>query len=1150
MWASGSLFQLAEYHFYAALARAAGSEVAAEEERRQHLDALAVHHGLLQAWADACPENFENRAALVGAEIARLEGRELDAQRLYEQAIRSARANGFVHNEALAYELAARFYAARGFEEITRLYLRNARRCYASWGADGKVRQLDELHPHLRPEEAQSGAAGTIAAPVEHLDLATVLKVSQAVSGEFVLDKLIDKLMRTALEHAGAQRGLLIDSREGVLHLEAQAVTSGNDIIVHRTRDPIETVGLSRSIVNYVSRTHEVAIFDTAERESPFYDDEYVRDSHVRSILCLPLIKQGQVVALLYLENNLAARVFTPATVAVLRLLASEAATALENSRLYRELQEREGKVRRLVDSNIIGVVIADLDGAILEANEAFLGMLGYSQDDLAAGRLRWADITPVEWLAANQRAWEQTRAVGRCEAFEKEYFRKDGSRVRVLVGGAAFDEARTKAISFVLDLTERKRAEDERRAHVWFLESMDRINRAIQGTNDLERMMSEVLDVLLDIFACDRAWLIYPCDPHAPSWRTVMERTRPQFPGALALNADLPTDTDKAAVFASALASSAPVLLVPGTVAKRLAIRSQIAMAVHPKVDQPYLFGLHQCSYERVWTEPEKRLFQEVGARLADALTSLLVFRTLRESEHRLEEAQRIAHVGYWERDLDSGYTTVSAEACRIFGLQLDEGQTSLTQQHERFRELVHPEDRPRTAQAAAIAQNGGPRYDVEYRLVRPDGDVRIVHSRGEVTRDESGRPRRLFGMMQDITELRHAEQELRASEERFRTLVQFSFDGYWETDAQHRFTRQEYMEGLADAPKPGSETGKTRWELPYLEPDEEAWRKYRATLDAHLPFRDFEIARPAPDNRKRYVSVSGLPMFDETGRFIGYRGVGRDISERKRAEQELQRLHLHLVHMSRVMTTAELATSIAHEVNQPLGSILASVGPCLRWLNAQPPDLASARRALERIATDAERASQVISRIRALVRREPPRHERVDVNQVISEVIALTRDQMHSHDVALQSELAADLIVVHGDRVQLQQVILNLIANAIEAMSTIRDRRRQLAILSANDGGGVRVEVRDCGPGVDPDGAERIFEPFYTTKADGIGMGLWICRSIIEAHGGRLWVTPNPPRGAAFQFSLPGRKLKAESAARQGRRRRHSSRSEGRAD
>jgi PAS domain S-box-containing protein len=1268
-WAPPQLFEVAEYEFYCALSRTAAWDRAPPHEREEHLEALRAHHRHLEGWAQNCPENFSDRAALVGAEIARIQGRELDAEHMYQEAIRAARANGLVHNEALAHELAARFYAGRGFEEFAHLYLQKARHGYLGWGADGKVRQLDELYPHLRREEAIPGPVSTIAAPVEHLDLATVLKVSQAVSGEFVLDKLIDKLMRTALEHAGAQRGLLIDSRDGVLRLEAQAVTSGNDMIVHRTRDPIETVGLSRSMVNYVSRTHEVAIFDTAERESPFHDDEYVRDSHVRSILCLPLIRQGRVVALLYLENNLAARVFTPARVAVLTLLASQAATSLENSRLYRELQEREGKFRRLVDSNIIGVVVADLDGAILEANEAFLSMLGYSQDDLAAGRLRWADITPVEWLAANQRAWEQTRAIGRCEAFEKEYFRKDGSRVRVLVGGAAFDDTRTKAISFVLDLTERKRAADEHRAHVWFLESIDRINRAMQGTADLERMMRDVLDVLLDVFACDRAWLIYPCDPHAPSWRTVMERTQPQFPGAFALNADLPTDPDKAAVFASALASSAPVLLLPGKVAQRLAIRSQIAMAVHPKVDQPYLFGLHQCSYERVWTEPEKRLFEEVGARLADALTSLLMFRSLQESERKLESAQRIARVGWWERDFRTNRVSLSDEVRRTFGVE----PLDLPHWHERWVNVIHPEDRPKAAAAAAAALNGGPPYDVEYRVVRPDGSMRVVHSQGEVIWDDSGQPVRQFGMLQDITALRQAEhelraseerfrtfvdhatdafflldeqvivvdvnrqacaglgysreeligmhprefdvgldersiaqlgarvgagetvtfetvhqrkdgvvfpveirarafqqgeqqfilslvrdiserkraeEELRASEERFRTLVQFSFDVYWETDAQHRFTRQEFIEGLADAPEPGSEIGKTRWEVPYLEPDEEAWRKHRATLDAHLPFRDFEIARPAADGGKRYVSTSGLPVFDETGRFIGYRGVGRHITERKRAEQELQRLHLHLVHMGRVMTTAELATSIAHEVNQPLGSILASVGPCLRWLNAQPPDLASARGALERMANDAERASQVISRIRALVRREPPRHERINVNQVISEVIALTRDQIHSHDVALQSELAADLIVVHGDRVQLQQVILNLIANAIEAMSTIRDRRRQLAILSANDGTGVRVEVRDCGPGVDPDGAERIFEPFYTTKADGIGMGLWICRSIVEAHGGRLWVTPNPPQGAAFQFSLPGRKLEAEWAARQGRQRQRSSRAAGRAD
>src|SRR4029434_7406411 len=160
-----------------------------------------------------------------------------------------------------------------------------------------------------------------------------------------------------------------------------------------------------------------------------------------------------------------------------------------------------------------------------------------------------------------------------------------------------------------------------------------------------------------------------------------------------------------------------------------------------------------------------------------------------------------------------------------------------------------------------------GGPRYDIEYRVVRPDGTERIVHSQGDVTWDASGRPLRQFGVLQDITELRRTEEELRESEERFRTLVQFSFDVYWETDTQHRFIRQEFAEKLADAPARGSEIGKTRWEVPYLEPDEEAWRKHRETLDAHLPFRDFELARPTANGSKRYVLVSGLPMFDQRG-------------------------------------------------------------------------------------------------------------------------------------------------------------------------------------------------------------------------------------------------------------------------------------------
>jgi tetratricopeptide (TPR) repeat protein len=229
LWTSPSFFEVAEYRFYAALARAGYSN--ALEQRPAHREALAAHHRQLEIWARHCAENFENRTTLVGAEIARLDGRDLDAERLYEEAIRRARKDGFIHNEALGNELAARFYAARGFETTAQAYLRKARYCYLLWGADGKVRQLDESYPHLQ-EEAVPSRPNTIAAPIEHLDLATVVKVSQAVSGEIVLEKLIDTLMRTALEHAGAQRGLLIVQHGGAQRLEAEATTSPEAISV------------------------------------------------------------------------------------------------------------------------------------------------------------------------------------------------------------------------------------------------------------------------------------------------------------------------------------------------------------------------------------------------------------------------------------------------------------------------------------------------------------------------------------------------------------------------------------------------------------------------------------------------------------------------------------------------------------------------------------------------------------------------------------------------------------------------------------------------------------------------------------------------------------------------------------------------------
>jgi len=707
LWASPSNFEVAEHCFYGALSRAAACDTATDDERQQHVEALAAGHRQLQLWAANCPDNFENRAALVGAEIARIDGRDVEAMRLYEQAIRSARANGFVHNEALANELAARFYAGRGFDKIARVYLQDARYGYLRWGADGKVRQLDEMYPYLRDEKPTLAPTSTIGAPVEQLDLATVIKVSQAVSGEIVLEMLIDMLMRTAIEQAGAERGLLILRRGVELRIEAEATTGGDPVVVQLRDQPVTASVLPESVLNYALRSRESVLLDDAAVQSAFAADPYLRERRARSVLCLPLITQGKLIGVLYLENTLTPRAFAPARSAVLKLLASQAAIALENAHLYRDLEQREAKIRRLVDANIIGIYLWDLEGRIIEANDTFLRMVGYDREDLLAGRVSWADLTPPEWRDLDARAVEGLKTAGRLHPVEKEYFRKDGSRVRVLIGSAAFDDQRDEGVAFVLDLTEQKRAEAE-----------------------------------------------------------------------------------------------------------------------------------------------------------------------ARESERRVREMQ------------------------------------------------------------------------------------------------------------------------------------------------------------------------------------------------------------------------------------------------------------MEVAHANRVATMGQLTASIAHEVNQPIAAAVTNAQAALRWLEARPPDLQEVRQALDHIVKDANRAGDVIGRIREIVKKAPPRKDRVDINEAIREVIELTRGEAAKQGASVRTVLGEGLPLIEGDRVQLQQVVLNLIVNGVQAMGAVEEGPRELLVATARaEPNGVLVAVKDSGPGVAPANLERLFTPFYTTKPGGLGMGLSICRSIIEAQGGRLWVTANLPRGAIFYFTVPTR-------------------------
>ena len=490
-WTSAAMFETAEFRLYAALAHAGAWNIASPEDRPKHFEALSDHHKQLEVWAVHSPQTFENRATLVAAEIARIEGRVLNAQDLYEKAIRSAHVHGFVHNEALANELAGLFYAARSYEKIATTYLQEAHDCYLRWGADAKVQQLEQLYPQIRPETGISDATATINTPVGQLELATVIKVSEAVSGEIVLSKLIDTIMRTALEHAGAERGLLILSREHGYRIEAEATTSSDQVTVVLRQASVTVADLPSSVLHYVLRTKEGILLHDASGQNPFAADEYIRGHHARSVLCLPLLKQTRLVGLLYLENSLTPDAFNPARMAVLKLIASAAAISIENTRLYSDLEDREAKIRRLVDANILGITTWNVEGAILSSNEAFLRMVQYDHGDVAAGRVRWWDMTPADWRERAERALAEVIETGTVQPFESEFVRKDGSRVPVLIGATLFQEGGKDGLAFALDLTRQKQAEAEIRA---LKDQLYRENLALRDEVDRAQMFEEIV--------------------------------------------------------------------------------------------------------------------------------------------------------------------------------------------------------------------------------------------------------------------------------------------------------------------------------------------------------------------------------------------------------------------------------------------------------------------------------------------------------------------------------------------------------------------------------------------------------------------------------------------------------------------------------
>lgn len=505
-----------------------------------------------------------------------------------------------------------------------------------------------------------------------------------------------------------------------------------------------------------------------------------------------------------------------------------------------------------------------------------------------------------------------------------------------------------------------------------------------------------------------------------------------------------------------------------------------------------------------------------------------------LRRSEAYLAEAQHLSHTGSWSWDvycLDFIYR--SAEVDRLFGFSPQEPVSI-----ETIRSRIHPDDLPRLQEVQRQAiEHKERRFEYDFRILLPDGGIRRIHSVAHVVVGSDGNVSELIGTHMDVTE-QHAARErlentlaaLRESEQRFRDYAETASDWLWETGPDHQVTRLSEHTSAAGILATGL-IGLLRWDIACdLEEEPEKWRQHRATLEAHLPFRDLVYRTVNRTGSPIYVRTSGKPFFDGKGNFLGYRGVSTDITATIRAdqaEQELRRAQSELAHVTRVTTLGELTTSIAHEINQPLAAIISNADACLGWMGREAPSLSAARSSVEWIIEDAIRASEVIRRIRALAKKGEIEMAPLDINEVVKDVIALVTRELVSHRVTLRTELTAGLPRILGDRIQLQQVIINLVMNGIEAMDAVTEKTRELLVQSSKDDlGHVHLAVTDCGVGIAENDADRVLDPFFTTKPTGLGMGLSICRSIVEAHGGRLSMVHKSGPGATFQVALPPHK------------------------
>jgi PAS domain S-box-containing protein len=534
--------------------------------------------------------------------------------------------------------------------------------------------------------------------------------------------------------------------------------------------------------------------------------------------------------------------------------------------------------------------------------------------------------------------------------------------------------------------------------------------------------------------------------------------------------------------------------------------------------------FGTCTDITDRKRAEQELRERELELRQARDLLESKVMERTeqLGRSEAYLAEAQKLSKTGSFGWNVSSGAIYWSEETFRIFeyGRETKPGLELVLQR-------AHPEDRVRVQQAIDRALQDAKDFDLEHRLLMPDGSVKHVHSVGHLATDQPGNTE-LVGAITDITERKRVEVALRQTEAYLEEAQRLSHTGSWAWNVARRenihWSQEQYRLFGLD-PKSDSLSFETAYQRIHPE-DRATFNKVLETATRERSDFEVDFRIVLPDGSMKYSRSVGHPVFSASGELVEFVGTGIDMTERRQAEKERERLRqvqADLAHVNRATTMGELTASLAHEINQPITAAATDARTCLRWLAREQPDIAEARESAARMVHAVTRAADIISRLRQLFKKGVPQTSLVDTSEVIQEMVVLLRSEASRHSVSILTELAEDLPRVVADRVQLQQVLMNLMLNGIEAMQDTNSGGQLTIRSSKGQGGQLLVSVSDTGKGLPSDQADKIFNAFFSTKADGTGMGLSISRSIIESHGGRLWATSNSGPGATFNFTLP---------------------------